>query len=332
MGLSVAVTGATGEIGRSAVAALERWDDVDRIVAMARRPFEPAQHGWTRTEYRRGDVLDLDAVRGLVSDVDVVVHLAFLIMGNRREAERSNLAGARNVFSATASAGRPRRLVYTSSVAAYGFSSDHRLPLTEDSPARGSDRHDYSRQKAQVEQLLTAVTADSDLEVYVLRPCVVAGPDATVLADYLPWRRLGESPARAWQRAAQRLPLVRPVFPAPDFALQLVHHGDVAEAIAAATLGRGEPGVYNIAGDGEVSFAEVVRALGGRPVPVPRAVPRAAAEVVARLPGMPSDLDWIQVSLSPVPMDTTKAKRDLGWRPRYSAQETLAQLATAVRE
>ena len=46
------------------------------------------------------------------------------------------------------------RLVYTSSVAAYGFHRDNPQPLTEDVPARGSDSHYYSAQKAEVEALL----------------------------------------------------------------------------------------------------------------------------------------------------------------------------------
>lgn len=45
MGLTVAVTGPTGEIGISAVTALEQDPTVDRIIGMARRPFEPDSHG-----------------------------------------------------------------------------------------------------------------------------------------------------------------------------------------------------------------------------------------------------------------------------------------------
>src|SRR5215211_6715647 len=51
MALTVAVTGPTGDIGISAVEALERAPEVERIIGMARRPFDPAAHGWTRTEY-----------------------------------------------------------------------------------------------------------------------------------------------------------------------------------------------------------------------------------------------------------------------------------------
>src|SRR4051812_31939214 len=100
MALTIAVTGPTGEIGMSAVDALERQPEVERILGMARREFDPAAQGWTKTEYRRGDILDRDAVDALVADADVVVHLAYLIMGSREESRRINLSGTRNVFEA----------------------------------------------------------------------------------------------------------------------------------------------------------------------------------------------------------------------------------------
>ena len=62
MALTVAMTGPTGEIGISAVHALEQDPAVGRILGMARRPFDPAEHGWSKTEYRQGDILDRDAV------------------------------------------------------------------------------------------------------------------------------------------------------------------------------------------------------------------------------------------------------------------------------
>ena len=111
MGLTVAVTGPTGEIGISAVTALEADPQVDRIIGMARRPFEPASHGWTKTTYRRGDILDREAVDAMVAEADVVIHLAFIVMGSREESERVNLAGTRTVFESTVAAERVRRLV-----------------------------------------------------------------------------------------------------------------------------------------------------------------------------------------------------------------------------
>lgn len=326
MGLTVAVTGPTGEIGISAVTALEREPAVDKIIGMARRPFDPSSSGWVKTGYQQGDILDREAVDALVAQADVVIHLAFIIMGSREESERINLQGTRNVFEATVAAERPRRLVYTSSVAAYGYHSDNPVPLTEDVPPRGSPEHYYSAQKAACEALLADVTGGSSLEVFVLRPCIVAGPRATALADAMPWNRL-PGPLRA---LAGVVPMLKPVVPDPGFPLQLVHHDDVAEAIALAATAPAPPGAYNIAGDGVVTVSEVVKALGGRPVRVPAMAASAASAALARVPFVPSVLEWLHIARTSVVMDTTKARIELGWRPVHSSEETLAALADAV--
>lgn len=324
MGLTVAVTGPTGEIGISAVTALEREPAVEKIVGMARRPFDPTAHGWTKTTYQRGDILDRDAVDGLVADADVVIHLAFIIMGSRDESARINLQGTRNVFEATVAAPRPRRLVYTSSVAAYGYHSDNPVPITEDVPTRGSPEHYYSQQKAACEAALAEITDGSSLEVFILRPCIVAGPHAPALADAMPWNKL-PAPLRAVSKA---LPLWKPMVPDPGFPLQLVHHDDVAAAIALAATAPAPPGAYNIAGEGLVTLSDVGKALGGRPVRVPAVAASAALAVLSRLPFVPSALEWLHVARTSVVMDTSKAKKDLGWQPTYTSAETLAALAT----
>lgn len=326
MGITVAVTGPTGEIGKSAVQALERLADVDEIVGMARRPFDPAEHGWTKTTYQQGDILDREAVDALVAGADVVVHLAFIIMGSREESARVNLEGTRNVFEATVAAARPRRLVYTSSVAAYGYHSDNPVPITEDVPARGSPEHYYSEQKAACEAALAEIIDGSDLEVYVLRPCIVAGPNAPALAEAMPWTHL-PGPVKRLNRV---LPLLKPPIPDPGIPLQLVHHDDVAAAIALAATTSAPPGAYNIAGDGVVSVGDVVRELGARPVRVPKGAAALASGIVARLPFVPSALEWLHVGRTSVVMDTAKAKSQLGWAPKCTAAETLSALAASL--
>jgi nucleoside-diphosphate-sugar epimerase len=326
MGLTVAVTGPTGEIGISSVDALEQSSEVQRIIGMARRPFDASEHGWSKTEYRQGDILDRDAVDALVADADVVIHLAFIIMGSREESARINLAGTRNVFAATVAADRPRRLVYTSSVAAYGYHADNPVPITEDVPPRGSPEHYYSEQKAACEAALADITLGSPLEVYVLRPCIVAGPKAPALAEAMPWNQL-PGPVK---RVTQALPLLKPPFPDPGTPLQLVHHDDVAAAIALAATTSAPPGAYNIAADGVLSMSDVAEALGARPFRLPRVAASAASEVIARLPFVPSAMEWLHVGRTSVVMDTAKAKSDLGWAPKYTAAETLSALGAAI--
>jgi nucleoside-diphosphate-sugar epimerase len=326
MGINVAVTGPTGEIGVSAVTALEREPTVEKILAMARRPFDPPTRGWVKTTYQQGDIVDRAAVDALVAQADVVIHLAFVIMGSREESTHVNLQGTRNVFEATVAAQRPRRLVYTSSVGAYGYHPDNPVPLTEDVPTRGSPEHYYSEQKAACEAALADITKGSSLDVFVLRPCIVAGPEAPALADAMPWNRL-PGPVRA---VAKAVPALKPVVPDPGLPLQLVHHDDVAAAIALAATAPVPPGAYNIAGNGEVTIADVAKALGGRPVRVPATAASAASAAISRLPFVSSAVEWLHVARTSVVMDTGKAQRQLGWHPTHSAAETLAALAKAV--
>jgi UDP-glucose 4-epimerase len=329
-GLTVAVTGPTGDIGRSVIRALERSRKVGRIVGMARRPFDPAEHGWKRTEYRRGDVLDRASVDELVAGADVAVHLAFVIFGGRDETREINLRGSRNVFEAAVEAGTSR-LVYTSSVAAYGFHEDNPDLLTEDIPPRGTREFYYSAQKAELETLLAEIVAGSTTEAVVFRPCIVAGRDAPTLVEGFTGQTILGPRVRALWRALDAAPLVGPVLPDTGTPFQLVHHDDVATAIRAAVVGAGGAGTYNLAGDGQVTVHDVAKSLGWRALPIPRPALKALSELVSRAPLVPAQARWINAIRKPVLMDTSKARRELRWRPRHDAHETLRETVEGAR-
>ena len=314
-GLTVAVTGPTGEIGRAFVRSLERSREVGCIVGMARRPFDPAAHGWKRTDYRRGDVLDRASVEGLVEGADVVVHLAFVVVKASSETRHVNVEGSRNVFEAAAAAGA-KRLVYSSSVAAYGFPEGLDGLITEDVPAVGHARHPYSAHKAEVEEVLDEALSGGETDAWVFRPCIVAGPDAPALVEQARWPDRLPGPLAALAGAVG-------VLPDPGVPFQLVHHDDVATALRAGVLGRGEPGAYNLAAAGEITMRDLADALGYRTVPMPKLAVEATAELVARLPFLPEEASWVEALRRPVLMDAGKARRLLHWRARHDAQETL---------
>ena len=327
--LTVAVTGPTGEIGKPFIRALERSREIKSIRGMARRPFDPAAHGWKKTEYRQGDVLDRAAVDELVKGADVVVHLAFIIVAGSTDSERINLQGSRNVFEAAVAASA-KRLVYASSVAAYGFPEVDGL-ITEAQPAAGNERHPYSHHKAEVEALLEEVLEDSDTDAYLFRPCIVAGEEAPLLINSIPFVNLREKLPSALVSLFDQVPILKPVLPDPGVPFQLVHHDDVATALRAATLGRGTPGAYNLAGDGELTIADVAAELDYYTVPLPDLAVDATAEVVARLPFLPDEATWIEALRRPTLMDTAKARRELRWRPKHDARETLKATVAGAR-
>jgi UDP-glucose 4-epimerase len=330
MSLTVAVTGPTGDIGRSLMRALERSDAVERVIGMARRPLAPEAEGWDKAVYRQGDILDRAAVDALVAEADVVVHLAFIILGSHEETLRVNLEGTRNVFEAATSAGAAR-LVYTSSVAAYGFHAENPQPLTEGIAPLGSEGFYYSAQKAELEDQLNRVMAGAETQAYVFRPCIVAGPDATTLIEQLlRLVQLGGALAPV-RRALEALPLLRPVIPGPAVTFQLVHHDDVAAALVAAIEGRGPGGVYNLAAEGELTVSDLAAALGWYAVPAPQLAVRMASRAVDRIPFLSAELEWIHTVRVPVLMDCAKARAELGWEPRFDAQETLRRTVDGAR-
>jgi UDP-glucose 4-epimerase len=129
-----------------------------------------------------------------------------------------------------------------------------------------------------------------------------------------------------------QVPILKPVLPDPGVPFQLVHHDDVALALRAAVLGRGTPGVYNLAGTGEITMRDLADALGYYTVPVPELALDATAEIVSRLPFLPDEASWIEAARIPVLMDTAKARSELAWRPRHDALSTLKATVEAHRQ
>jgi nucleoside-diphosphate-sugar epimerase len=305
---------------------LEDSPKVGRVVGIARRPFDPAQYGWDKLEYQQGDVRDVEALERAFAGADVVVHLAFMITGNAsaETIREINVEGTLNAYRA-ARAVKAKRFVYASSVAAYGFHRDNPVGMTEEWPVRPADRLFYAQEKAELEQLLEqeAGSGSRGPKLYLLRPPIVLGPHAMGAKAALP-----DAVAGLGQRALDllgRLPIPIPAL-APGVPLQFIHEADVGSALLACVLADGPPGAYNIAGDGVLTGADVARELGLAPISIPGRLVQGAARVAAaipRPPGVSPAVDWVEAFAHPAIMDTAKARRELGWEPRYSGLEAL---------
>jgi nucleoside-diphosphate-sugar epimerase len=323
--LTVAVTGPTGTFGFGLMPLLQDDDRIGRIVGIARREFDPGEHGWTKMEYRRGDVRDQDALEQAFAGADVVVHLAFLITGGAsRETIRAiNVEGTLNTFRAAAAAGA-KRFVYASSVAAYGFHRDNPIGMTEDWPARPAEQLFYAQEKAEIEELLHQEAAEHpELDLYLLRPPIVLGPHTVGAKQVLPGPL--DELGKALGRGFTRLPVPVPA-PVPDLPLQFIHEEDVGQAFLLCIVAAGAPGTYNIAGDGVLSAVDVARELNVIPIPFPGGPVQAAARAVSSLPipsFAPPVAEWAEALSHPAIMDAGKAKAELGWSPRYTGLEAL---------
>ena len=320
--MEVVVTGATGNVGTAVVKALLRDDRVERVVGIARR--EP---GWSppRTEWARADVAR-DDLRPLFRGAGAVIHLAWLIQPSRdgAELERVNVEGSRRVFEAAAESGAGA-LVHASSVGVYSAGPKDRA-VDESWPREGTATSFYARHKARAEHDLDAVEAAApQLRVVRLRPGLIfqreAGPEI---------RRLFAGPLLP---ARLVRPELIPLLPLPARkVMQCVHAEDVGEAYRLAALEPQARGAYNIATEPLLDHATLARFFGARVVRIPAGPLRALADLTWRAHLQPTPPGWLDMGLSVPVMDTRRAREELGWSPRHSATDALAELLAGMRE
>ncbi|GAB3572362.1 NAD-dependent epimerase/dehydratase family protein [Amycolatopsis endophytica] len=321
MSLRVVVTGASGNVGTSTVQALSRDPGVASILGLVRREPE-----WTapKLQWRATDLAE-DQIRHLVRGADVVIHLAWLFQPTHDPAVtwRSNVLGAIRVFEAAAGEQVPA-LVYSSSVGTYSPGPKDR-PVTESWPTHGWPGAAYPREKAYLERYLDGFEqANPDLRVVRLRPGFVFKREAASSQ-----RRLFGGPFIPGSLARpSRIPLIPDV---PGLRLQTVHSADIGEAFRLAAL-TDVHGAFNVAADPVIDPTALARLLRARTVPVPAWALRAAVAAgwyTHLVPASPGLLDT--VLRLPI-MDTTRARDELGWIPRHTGLDAIAEFLAGLRE
>lgn len=319
--MRIVVTGATGNVGSSLLRSLAKDPAVDSIVGVERRLPDMAPP--PKTTWAHADVVTDDLVAAFRS-ADVVVHLAWLIQPARdqRQLWAVNVEGSVRVFEAAAAAG-VRSLVYASSIGAY--SPGPKEPVDETWPTNGIPTAYYSRQKAYAERALDAVEArNPGLRVVRLRPALIF--KETSAAEQ---RRLFGGPLLP---GSLLRPSLIPVLPVTGrLVFQCVHTRDVAEAYRLAVTGDAR-GAFNIAADPVLDPDRLGKLFGARPVHVPEPVFRWAADLTWRLHLQPTPRDWVDMAFESPLLDTSRARRELGWAPTVSADDTLRELLEGMQE
>lgn len=297
----ILITGGAGMVGRALAEALPAKDVI--VTDLSDRGLPEG------LEFRRMDVTgtDPDQVIGAIRP-EVVVHLASIVtppLGmTRAQAHAVDVTGTRHVLEACVAHG-VRRLVVTSSGAAYGYHADNPVPLTEDAPCRGNPAFAYADHKRQVEEMLAAARArHPGLEQVVLRVGTVlgAGVDNQITALF---RR-------------RRLLAIR----GSDSPFVFIWTRDLARIVRRAATD-GPAGIYNVAGDGWMSVDALAAALGKPVLRVPAWALRAALAVLHPL-GLsqygPEQVRFLQYR--PV-LDNTRLKRDFGYVPDLTSAQVL---------
>jgi nucleoside-diphosphate-sugar epimerase/phosphohistidine swiveling domain-containing protein len=304
--MRVLVTGGTGVFGR-AVAERLTWLGND-VVAMARRE-QPLPDG---VRFVAGDVRDAASVARAMDDCDVVIHTAWTVesVDDRALTDAIDLGGTANVLDAMEQTGTSR-IVFTSSVTAYGSDPHHPQPYTEDEPLRADPGFAYGVNKA----LAEAMIRDRGVPAVIVRAAATLG------------RGIDNVPAHTFAGPAL-MGVIGETTP-----WQLVHQDDVARFCAEVAAGSlaGRTGTVNLAADDVLTLEELGAALG-RPVQrLPAAAIRPMLEAMWRLGvGEVPPIAFEALRCMPV-ADTTRLHQEWGFRPVWSSLDTARDAARSMR-
>lgn len=242
----VLVMGGSGFLGSAVVAGLVADVDVSGVVSADVR--DPATR-LPDVEYVSADVTAPAGLADLFASqrIDVVIHLASIVnpgAATTPEQEyRVDVEGSRAVFAACLAAG-VRRVVVSSSGAAYGYHADNPEWLVESDALRGNDDFPYSRHKRLVEEQLAMLRVEHpELEQVVFRIGTILGPTVRNQITAL-WEG-----KRILEIAGSESPFV------------FVWVDDVVAAMVRAAT-TGPAGIYNVAGTGRLTVREIAALLG----------------------------------------------------------------------
>jgi nucleoside-diphosphate-sugar epimerase len=301
----VAVTGATGELGRRLLRRLADSPEVAGLVAV------DTVHGDIEgVSWRRADVRD-PVLRSRFAGADVVVHLATERDADAPEVDRRalNVLGTDNVLGSAASAG-VKRVVLVTSAMVYGADAANPVPLPEDAPVRAEADATLVGDWVEIERL--AAAAPSALAVTVMRPASLVGPVRDAL---LP--RLFEAP---------RLLALRGV----EAHWQFCHSDDLVSALEWAALGRVE-GEVTVGCDGWLGQAAVEAISGMRSIVVPASMAFGTAERLHRVGALPAPARELHYLANPWVVGSQRLHA-AGWSPAWDNAAALRAHLDALGE
>lgn len=325
-GLRVVVTGATGNVGTSVVRALADDPEIGAIVGLARRTpeMEVPKTEWAAVDLSREE--DVPRLADHFSGADAVIHLAWRFQPTHDPVVtwQTNVLGSLRVFEAVVSAGVPV-LVHASSVGAYAPGPKEDPGVDESWPTHGWPDAAYCREKAYLERVLDTFELEHPMiRVVRMRP------------GFLFKEGSASEQRRIFAGRFVPGPLLRPdllpVVPDLDgLRFQVLHTDDAAAAYRLAVL-RDVRGAFNLAAEPVIDARALGELLESRVVRVPAPAVRTALAAAWGLHLAPASPHLFDAVLRLPLLDTTRARRELGWEPLRTSTETIKEFLEGVRK
>lgn len=314
MGRRVLITGLDSFWGGRMAQALETDPDVEMILGMGRRePTVPLE----RTEYVRADQT-YSILSRIVSatQVDTVVHTFLAVdstMASGRALHEMNVIGTMNLLAACGQAGSPvRHVVVKSSTIVYGASSRDPYYFREDHQRPSSPATRLERSLIEVETLVRDFTDDNPATlVTVLRFANVLGTNIVTPISANLSRRLV------------------PTIAGYDPLVQFVEEGDVVRCLEHVTRNR-VGGLFNVAGDGRVTWHEVARLCRAMTLPLPDVATALLAAPLVRVGAIDFPPEMESLLRFGRGVDTTRLKQT-GFRFEFTTAGAVHSFMNAVR-
>jgi UDP-glucose 4-epimerase len=309
----VLVTGLGTFWGSRIAQELEARDDVEVVVGVdTHEPRMPLE----RTEFVRADS-SYSILQRIVhaTEVDTILHTHLIVDSTTisgRAMHEINVIGTMNLLAAAGSAGSPvRKIIVKSSTLVYGSNFEDPYFFREDTHRTRGPRTSIERSLLSSEGFVRDFAEDNPhVLVTLLR-------FSNVLGDHMdtPFVR------------ALRMPVI-PEILGFDPRLQFVHEDDVVDALTYAAT-HDVPGVYNVAGDGSVTWSEVCRMVGKRRVPLPPVLTNFAAEPL-RLIGVDLPHEMLALLRYGRGVDNSRFKR-AGFRYGHTTAGTVDAFCRSMR-
>jgi UDP-glucose 4-epimerase len=310
----VLVTGLSTFWGGRVAQALEQRRDVEVVVGLdTRDPRLPLE----RTEFVRADS-SYSILSRIVraAEIDTVLHTHLIVdstSASGRRLHEINVIGTMNLLAAAGAAGSPvRKVVLKSSALVYGSNYQDPYFFREEMARTRPARTAVERSLIEVEGFLRDFADDNPhVTVTLLRFANVLGNEIeTPFAEAL------------------RRPLV-PEILGFDPRVQFVHEDDVVGALMYAT-DHDVPGVYNVAGDGNLPWSEVCAIVGKRRVALPPVLTTMAAEPLRALRVWDLPTEALMLLRYGRSVDNRRYKR-AGYRYAYTSAGTVEAFAQGLR-